>query len=43
MRIAAAFAALALFVAAPAAAQTTVPQIETWSIGTSPPGSRPTP
>lgn len=32
MRIAAAFAALALFVAAPAAAQNTVPQIESWSI-----------
>lgn len=32
MRIAAVFAALALFTAAPATAQSTVPQIETWSI-----------
>lgn len=32
MRIAAAFAALALFAAAPAAAQTATPQIETWPL-----------
>lgn len=32
MRIAAAFAALALFAAAPAAAQSSVPQIETWPL-----------